>query len=96
MEEKTEVKSVNYEAVDQLEEADFLKLRLLNRNVDFFTSQAELMQMKLIEASRALMGLSNELTQKYNLSDSRQVDVATGMIKQVGGEFLGGVDGETA
>jgi hypothetical protein len=67
-------------AAEQLEEADFWKLRLLNRNVDFFTVQSELVQLQLVEASRTLMAYSNELATKYDLHDARQVDVNTGGI----------------
>ena len=65
---------------EKLDEVDFLKLRLLNRNVDFFTAQIELSQMQSLEASRALMGFSNEIVERYALEDTRQVDVHTGRV----------------
>ena len=72
----------HYKTADALEEVDLLKLRLLNRNVDFFTTQSELAQLKALEATRALMGLSNELARRYDFSDHRQIDANTGAIER--------------
>jgi len=67
---------------DKLEENDFLKLRLLNRNVELFESRLEAAQLKLREAARMLMDLSQETAERYDLKDHRQVNMQTGEIER--------------
>jgi hypothetical protein len=66
----------------QLNENDFLKLRLMNRNVELFELQVELSGAKLREAARMLMDLSQEVAERYNLKDHRQVNMQTGVIER--------------
>jgi len=65
-----------------LDEVDHLKVRLLNRNVDYFNSQMELTQMQALEATRALMNFSAEIAERYALEDMRQVDAGSGKIQR--------------
>lgn len=67
---------------NKLEETDFLKLRLLNRNVELFESQLEVAQYKLREAARMLMDLSQATAERYDLKDHRQVNMQTGAIER--------------
>jgi hypothetical protein len=67
---------------DRLEENDFLKLRLLNRNVELFESQLETAQLRLREAARMLMDLSQQTAERYDLKDHRQVNMQTGAIER--------------
>lgn len=67
---------------DKLEETDFLRLRLLNRNVELFESRVEAAQLKLREAARMLMDLSQATAERYDLKDHRQVNMQTGAIER--------------
>jgi len=87
--ENQEKPVVDQQKAEKLDEADFWKLRLLNRNVDFFTLQIDTAQLQLMEASRTLMAFSNDLATRYGLVDHRQVDVHTGAIER-DPEKLGG------
>ncbi len=64
----------------RLEENDFLKMRLINRNVDLFEMQIELSQMKLLEAQRMLQEVSEALMMKYGVQDARQINGVNGEI----------------
>jgi len=67
-------------ALDKLEEVDFLKLRLLNRNVDMFEMQIELSKSRLKEAFQFLQEFGNNLMQRYGLGDMRQINPDTGEV----------------
>lgn len=76
----TDEKTEDHFKATKLEENDFLKMRLINRNVDLFEMQIELSQMKLIEAQRMLHEASEALMQKYGVQDVRQINAVTGEI----------------
>ena len=85
---QTDSKKLSPEELEQckvageLKETDRLKLLLLNRNVDFFNSQAELFQLRALESTRALMSFSNALAERYDFTDPRQIEVSTGKIER--------------
>jgi hypothetical protein len=68
--------------VTELSEVDRLRLQLLNKNLDWFTSQSELFRLRAMEATQLLAIYSNDLAKRYGLVDPRQVDVGTGKINR--------------
>jgi len=72
-------------ALDKLEEVDFLKLRLLNRNIDMFDMQIELSKSKLKEAFQILEMFGSLLVQRYGVETLDQIDPNTGVINRKDG-----------
>ena len=66
--------------VTKLEEVDFLKVRLLNRNLELLETQAQLIASKQKEAFSLLQEFGGNLVERYSLADVGQVDPGSGSI----------------
>ena len=66
--------------LSQLEEADLLRLQLLNRDMDLYLTQQELIQTKIKETRQRMESFSIRMKEKYELNDGDQLDPTTGVI----------------
>jgi len=72
--------------VEKLDEVDFLKIRLLNKNIDMFDMQIELSKSRLKEAMALLTEFGNNVVQRYGLQTIEQIDPNTGVLTRKVGE----------
>ncbi len=80
--EPTEEELSRLAQVERLDETDFLKVRLLNRNLELFDSQAENIQLRQQHAMLVMQEFGTSLVRRYGLQDISQVDPGTGEIKR--------------
>lgn len=67
---------------EKLDEADFLRVRLLNKNIELFEMQIELSKSRMREAYAVMQEFGANLVQRYGLKDVAQVDPNKGTINR--------------
>jgi len=65
---------------EKLEENDFLRLLLANRDIDLNDTQLELLKLKQEVSRRNMALLSKVLQQKYQLAATDHIDIEDGKI----------------
>lgn len=68
--------------VGQLDEVDFLRVRLLNKNIELLQMQIDLAKSRTREAYGVMQEFGVNLIQRYGLKDIAQVDPNTGAINR--------------
>jgi hypothetical protein len=71
-------------AAEKLDTEDFLRVRLLNRNIELLETQSENIQLKHQQAMLVLQEFGIHLKKRYGLVDIGQIDPNTGAITREG------------
>ena len=65
---------------EKLDELDFLRVRLLNKNIEALELQIALSQSRMREAYGVMQEFGANLVSRYNLTDVAQVEPSNGVI----------------
>ncbi len=68
---------------EKLDDVDFLRVRLLNKNIEVFEMQIELSKSRMREAYSVMQEFGTNLVQRYSLNDVAQLDPNTGTINRI-------------